>query len=660
MTNTDLQTTQDFFKDFPFSQEIWYNNYKGPDDNNIFDTFHRLAKATAVIEETPVRTQIEQNYYRIFSEMKFIYGGRIMANLGIKARKATTLFNCFPGGTSVLTQTGYKNIEDLTTNDIVLSHTGRWNKITNIMNRKYIGDIDVYISTTLNKQLRVTPEHPFYQGSEKWIESKNNNVLTFLNNIKNNFINSSIDLCEYFMEEILQGIVKFDDNSIWTINQCIGGNGAQQTMTCAKINRFIEISDDFLYVMGRYIGDGSIFNTSEYDIADKCKNILEKSFGLEINKNMSTNGLLYLRKNNNIISQFLYRSIGRYGYNKHIPTYVWKLTPEKIKNILLGIMDSDGMVDSRGSLLISLANEPLIDEIKILFNCIGLICKKTNTPFNKNNGCKTHRQAYTLRIPFSINREFVKLLTKKYSDNRILMECKNKYSLSYTFFDDCILTKKFIKQKEKYNGLVYNISVENDESYIVEGCIVHNCFIDSVYDRKTKNADSLSNIYKMLHDQAQTLKSEGGYGINFSWLRPRGSYVKGIGGRTPGVLKFMELWDKSSEIITMGAETPISERKKDEKNKIRKGAQMGVLSIWHPEIEDFIVAKQTPNRLTKFNISVGITKNFMSRLEESDEKIIIELKNGESHILKKTEKIDIDGIIMTAEEYKNEKNNVKN
>jgi ribonucleoside-diphosphate reductase alpha chain len=142
-----------------------------------------------------------------------------------------------------------------------------------------------------------------------------------------------------------------------------------------------------------------------------------------------------------------------------------------------------------------------------------------------------------------------------------------------------------------------------------------NCFVHAPSDINHPDIDSIDGIYDMLKAQAQTLKSEGGYGMNFSWIRPAGAYVKGIAGRTPGVLKFMELWDKSSEIITMGSEKVLGERRPGEKKKMRKGAQMGVLSCWHPEIEDFINAKQVEGRLSKFNISVGIAKGFMEAVQ---------------------------------------------
>lgn len=144
---------------------------------------------------------------------------------------------------------------------------------------------------------------------------------------------------------------------------------------------------------------------------------------------------------------------------------------------------------------------------------------------------------------------------------------------------------------------------------------LYNCFVHNPHDIKLTDCDSLDGIYDMLKAQAKTLKSEGGYGINASWIRPAGSYVEGIGSRTPGPLKFMELWDKSSEIITSGSTKIIGKKNKHEKNKIRKGAQMLVLNVWHPDIKDFIVAKQKAGILTKFNVSVGITEGFIEAVK---------------------------------------------
>lgn len=134
--------------------------------------------------------------------------------------------------------------------------------------------------------------------------------------------------------------------------------------------------------------------------------------------------------------------------------------------------------------------------------------------------------------------------------------------------------------------------------------------------------DDLINIMVSLLEQARTLSQEGGYGVNFDFIRPRGSLIKGTGVRHPGVVAYMEMWDKVAEMIVKGDQDGYydtiknylddeSSAKEVEKAMPRKGAQMGVLSVWHPDIEEFVKAKQTKGRLTKFNVSVLVDDAFM-------------------------------------------------
>ena len=146
------------------------------------------------------------------------------------------------------------------------------------------------------------------------------------------------------------------------------------------------------------------------------------------------------------------------------------------------------------------------------------------------------------------------------------------------------------------------------------GTTLMNCFVGP---KPENDQDSLDGILKVLRDQSQTLKSEGGWGMNFSFIRPRGSFIYGIGVETPGAVKYMELFDKSSDIITAGSGKKAD--KKEAKGKIRKGAMMGVLDVWHPDIEEFIDAKQTAGRLTKFNMSVNCNNEFMDRVTKIEE-----------------------------------------
>ena len=158
--------------------------------------------------------------------------------------------------------------------------------------------------------------------------------------------------------------------------------------------------------------------------------------------------------------------------------------------------------------------------------------------------------------------------------------------------------------------------------------------IDKSYKFKSKiktpdTPDDLVNIFLTILEQAKTLASEGGYGINFDFIRPRGSIIKGTGIEHPGVVSYMEIWDAVSECIVRGnndgyvdkLKNHLTKEEFDEfegivKKETRKGAMRGALTVSHPDIEEFIRAKQESGRLTKFNISVGITDEFMKAVED--------------------------------------------
>lgn len=143
--------------------------------------------------------------------------------------------------------------------------------------------------------------------------------------------------------------------------------------------------------------------------------------------------------------------------------------------------------------------------------------------------------------------------------------------------------------------------------------------------------DDLTNIFLSVLEQAKTLATEGGYGINFSFIRPRGSLIKGIGIKHPGVLAYMDVWDEVSNCIVRGTndgymdklknylnDAEIEDTKTAVKAMARKGAMMAVLDCSHPDIEEFVRAKQESGRLTKFNMSVLISDEFMQAVERDD------------------------------------------
>src|SRR3954452_12460586 len=114
--------------------------------------------------------------------------------------------------------------------------------------------------------------------------------------------------------------------------------------------------------------------------------------------------------------------------------------------------------------------------------------------------------------------------------------------------------------------------------------------------------DDLGNIFAHLREAALTMQQGGGIGYDFSTLRPRGAYVKGVGADASGPLSFMDVWDAMCRTIMSAG--------------YRRGAMMATLRVDHPDIEAFIEAKREPGRLRMFNLSVLVTDAFMQAVAE--------------------------------------------
>ena len=366
----------------------------------------------------------------------------------------TYSFPCFMADTLVLTNEGYKCITDVTTDDNVLTHTNQFRKVKQVMSKDYVGEI-IKLNAMGFHDIKCTPDHPFYVrkrnkvwnnsmrrynrifSSPEWVEAKNLSKDYYLGYA----INTESRLPEW------SGVV---DNR-W-------GHGK----TTNKISALMH-NKEFWYLMGRYVGDGWKKNSKTGSGIVVCCSTRNKASLLSCIESLGYRCTISEDRTVTkvtISSNELNSFVDRYGYYAHskiVDSDTMCLPVGLLEGFIDGIMDSDGYIAKNNLCKISSVSKTLI------YGIAQCVAKVYHRPFSIS---KTDRPEQTM---------IEGRLCKQKPTYTILFK-KQCHKQDKAFYEDgCVWYPINSINSETLVTPIFNLSVEDDESYTANGCIVHNC-----------------------------------------------------------------------------------------------------------------------------------------------------------------------------------------
>lgn len=201
-----------------------------------------------------------------------------------------------------------------------------------------------------------------------------------------------------------------------------------------------------------------------------------------------------------------------------------------------------------------------------------------------------------------LSKNGLQILNERYllkdSDGTIIETPAQLFKRVATFVASCEGEKKDIIEQQFFEILSKLYFLPNSPTLMNAG--INNGQLSACFVLPIK--DSLEDIFETLKHAALIHQSGGGTGFNFSKLRPKDDLVSSKGGTSSGPVAFMKIYDAATEYVKQGGK--------------RRGANMGILNVNHPDIEEFITSKSSKNAIVNFNISVGITDDFMQAVKQ--------------------------------------------
>lgn len=561
-----------------------------------------------------------------------------------KARAGAAV-SCFPGNTPVTTVDGKrKRIDEIKIDDLVLTHSGKYEKVKGVNVRDYKGKMVEIKAWGIPESIQSTPEHPFLVYREKGVFKKEEIALDGdgdtdnLKWIKAEFIKNGDFVVETHYKKTFSGqprklrvldyVREFEwkkplneaytehDGKIYkklTYKRAIKRNNSILSKAETSFNSYVFMDYKLGYLLGAYTAEGHLqkypseyrnrhgiddifksvnftINSKDEEYRDRIISYIEDVFGVTpvIKENKDNSTVIVL--GSHMVSELFYSLVGSGFDRKIFSSEVMESSNKKfIEGLLSGLFRGDGYITS-GVLKIILANRSIINQITDLLNRINVTCNtRYSTSSWKNNPSETGE----ISIPNNRIENFNFTISVGKNIDRISEYKPGAYYNKYyhRVMDGYKLHRvKNVHFYEEENEIkVYNLEVENNHNYTASGMLVHNCFL---LGDVTDSMDSITQSWK---SSAHLSKLGGGVGIDLSNIREEGAPIKGIEGAASGVVPVMKIYEDIFSYANQLGQ--------------RQGAGAVYLNIFHMDVIQFLATRKenADEKVRIKTLSLGLT-----------------------------------------------------
>lgn len=391
---------------------------------------------------------------------------------------------CFIAGARVRTDKGEKQIEDIGVGDKVLTHKGRYRRVYHKMKRPYKGKVfSIKYWGDSGSVLQMTEEHPLLVCRRQVKEYRNlsfNTEWLRADQVKEgDYLAYPILRKETEKEIIEKETIKtfslsvekpFIYNYRPVVNLLIPfGNGQHVTQKSLEIS----LDPDFYRLVGYYLAEGHVdndhyltftFNIGEKNLLDDVKELVSRYFGKEVLEGKVRNNGQTLTLCSTLAARFFRREFGSTNKTKHIPAWMLESPKLHLEELIRGLWRGDGSYDQKANMFrYSSVTRPLAYGFRDALLKLGVVAS-----INAQKRLPPKQMMHTVVVSRVSNALFGQIVGKNAPNGR------KEGSPFYIDENYIYLPIKSIKVEE-LNTNVYNFSVEEDESYVAEGVVSHNC-----------------------------------------------------------------------------------------------------------------------------------------------------------------------------------------